>query len=231
MKSIRTLALVTGLLALSGVSHAQFSSTWTFVSDYDFRGVSQSAKDPAIQASADYAFGDSGLSAGIWVSNIDWGVDDDLETDYYVNYVGKINDTFGFTAGVTYYDYPLGGGLSGYPEGYIGFNAGGFGFKQWYSNDFVAADESAEYTEANFTQAWGDFSLNLHAGYSWGDYWDAVGDDVVDYAVQGNYSAGNLSFFVKFTATDASDEMKVESDIGNNEPRFLFGVTTTLPWK
>src|SRR6478735_9916077 len=103
MTSIRTLALVTGLLALSGVSHAQFSSTWTFVSDYDFRGVSQSAKDPAIQASADYAFGDSGLSAGIWVSNIDWGVDDDLETDYYVNYVGKINDTFGFTAGVTYY--------------------------------------------------------------------------------------------------------------------------------
>jgi uncharacterized protein (TIGR02001 family) len=230
MKSIRTLALVTGLLALSGVSHAQFSSTWTFVSDYDFRGVSQSAKDPAIQASADYAFGDSGLSAGIWVSNIDWGVDDDLETDYYFNYAGKINDTFAFTAGVTYYDYPLGAGLSGYPEGYIGFNAGGFGFKQWYSNDFVAADESAQYSEANFTQAWGDFSLNLHAGYSWGDYWDAVGDSVFDYAVQGNYSASHLNFFVKFTATDASGAMQVKGDVGNNEPRFLFGVSTTLPW-
>ena len=80
MKSIRTLALVTGLLALSGVSQAQFSSTWTFVTDYDFRGYSQSARDPAIQASADYAFGESGLSVGIWASNVDFGVDDDLET-------------------------------------------------------------------------------------------------------------------------------------------------------
>ena len=44
MKSIKTLALVTGLLAISGVSQAQFSSTWTAVSDYDFRGFSQSAK-------------------------------------------------------------------------------------------------------------------------------------------------------------------------------------------
>ena len=62
MKSIKTLALVTGLLAISGVSQAQFSSTWTAVSDYDFRGVSQSGKDPALQANADYAFGDSGFS-------------------------------------------------------------------------------------------------------------------------------------------------------------------------
>ncbi len=61
MKSMKTLALVIGLLGLSGVSQAQFSSTWTAVSDYDFRGFSQSAKDPALQASADYAFADSGF--------------------------------------------------------------------------------------------------------------------------------------------------------------------------
>ena len=59
MKAIRTLALLTGLLVLSGVSQAQFSSTWTAVSDYDFRGYSQSAKNPAIQASADVTLGES----------------------------------------------------------------------------------------------------------------------------------------------------------------------------
>ena len=48
MKSIKTLALVTGLMAISGVSQAQFSSTWTAVSDYDFRGWSQSAKRPSL---------------------------------------------------------------------------------------------------------------------------------------------------------------------------------------
>ena len=57
MNSTKTLALVTGLLALSSVSQAQFSSTWTAVSDYDFRGFSQSGTDPALQGSADYAFG------------------------------------------------------------------------------------------------------------------------------------------------------------------------------
>src|SRR5262245_62438152 len=90
MKSFRTLALVTGLLALSGVSQAQFSSTWTAVSDYDFRGFTQSAKDPALQASADYAFGESGFSLGAWASNIDFGNDEDYELDVYMNYVGTI---------------------------------------------------------------------------------------------------------------------------------------------
>jgi uncharacterized protein (TIGR02001 family) len=230
MKSIRTLALVTGLLALSGVSQAQFSSTWTFVTDYDFRGYSQSALDPAIQASADYAFGETGLAIGIWASNVDFGVDDDLETDYYVNYTGTINDTFAFTAGGTYYDYPLGNGLSGYPEVYVGLNAAGLSFKQWYSNDFYALDVDAQYTELNFSQSWDAFSLGLHVGYSWGDYWDALGDEVIDYAVQGNYTAGNVTFFVKFTATDSDEALEVTTDIGNNEPRFLAGVMTTLPW-
>src|ERR1044072_8924276 len=85
MKSIRTLALVTGLLALSGVSQAQFSSTWTAVSDYDFRGYSQSATAPALHARADYAFGDTGLAIGAWASNVDFGNDEDAELDLYVN--------------------------------------------------------------------------------------------------------------------------------------------------
>ena len=57
MKSIKTLALVTGLLAISGVSQAQFSSTWTAVSDYDFRGCQpEREKTQPCKASADYAF-------------------------------------------------------------------------------------------------------------------------------------------------------------------------------
>ena len=254
MKSFKYLALVTGLLALSGVSQAQFSSTWTAVSDYDFRGFSQSGKDPALQGSADYAFGDSGFSVGAWASNIDFSpIDGDIELDLYANYAGKINDTFSWTAGLVRYMYPdssaytidLGEGgeievpASGeYFEGYVGFNAGTFNFKQWYSNDFYESDESAQYTEVNYTQPIGEsFSLAFHAGYAWGDYWDALADaleessgEVVDYAVQGNYTVGNFTIFGKFTGTDASGSFKVTGDIGNNEPRFLVGVMTTFPW-
>jgi uncharacterized protein (TIGR02001 family) len=229
MKSIKTLALVTGLLAISGVSQAQFSSTWTAVSDYDFRGVSQSGKDPALQGSADYAFA-NGLSIGAWASNVDFGVDDDIELDLYLNYTGKINDTFAWTAGGTWYDYPTGDGLDGYAEVYIGFNAGKFSMKQWFADDFYALGDSAMYTEANYTEPMTDaLSLALHVGYSWGDYWDSL-EPVYDYAVQLNWTAGHFTIFGKITGTDASGPFKVEGDIGNNEARGLIGVMTTFPW-
>ncbi len=240
MKLIKTLALVTGLLALSGASQAQFSSTWTAVSDYDFRGYSQSAKDPALQGSADYAFGDSGFSMGAWASNVSFdGYDGDIELDVYANYVGKINDTFSWTAGLTRYNYPgssAGGSdaaIGEYFEGYVGFNAGAFSLKQWYSNDFYEGGDSAEYTEVNYTQPIGEkFSLAFHAGYSWGDYWsDVNGAEITDYALQANYTAGNFTLFAKFTGTDASGAQKFTDDSLNNEARFLVGVMTTFPWK
>lgn len=230
MKSIKTLALVTGLLAISGVSQAQFSSTWTAVSDYDFRGVSQSGKSPALQGSADYAFGDSGFSIGAWASNVDWEpAEDEIELDLYANYVGAINDTFSWTAGVTWYDYPDGDDLDGYAEAYVGFNAGKFNMKQWFANDFYALGDSAMYTEANYTEPFNDaVSLTLHAGYSWGDFWD--GFEQFDYAAQVNWAVGNFTVFGKITGTDASGPFKVEGDVGNNEARALIGVMTTFPW-
>lgn len=229
MKSIKTLALVTGLLAFSGVSQAQFSSTWTAVSDYDFRGVSQSATDPALQGSADYAFS-NGLSIGAWASNVDFGVEDELELDLYLNYTGKINDTFAWTAGATWYDYPDGDDLDGYWEAYVGFNAGAFSMKQWFADDFYALGESALYTEANYTAPFSDsVALVLHAGYSWGDYWENNLKEQFDFAAQVNWAVGHFTIFGKVTGTDAS-EFKVEDDIGNNETRFLVGVMTTFPW-
>ncbi len=230
MKSMKSLALVVGLLGLSSVSQAQFSSTWTAVSDYDFRGYSQSAKDPALQGSADYAFGETGFSMGAWASNVDFEpADGDIELDVYANYVGEINDTFAWTTGLTYYMYPGSDDLGEYFEGYVGFNAGNFSFKQWYSNDFYELDESAQYTEFNYTQPINDaFSLTFHAGYSWGDYWDAAGDEVIDYAVQANYTVNKFTLFAKFTGTDT--DLEVTDDVGNNEARFLVGVMTTFPW-
>ena len=62
-----------GLMLVAGPALAgEFSSTITATSDYDFRGVSQTGKDPALQLSLDYAF-DSGFYAGLWGSNVDFG--------------------------------------------------------------------------------------------------------------------------------------------------------------
>lgn len=229
MKSMKTLALVAGLLGLSSVSQAQFSSTWTAVSDYDFRGFSQSAKDPALQASADYAFAETGFSIGAWASNVDFSpADGDLELDLYANYVGEINDTFAWTAGLTYYLYPGSDDLGEYPEIYVGFNAGNFSFKQWYTDNLYDFDVDGMYTEGNYTHSINDaVSLAFHVGYAWGDAWEA--EELIDYAVQLNWAVNNFTIFGKFTGTDAS-VTEITGDVGNNEPRFLVGVTTTLPW-
>ena len=50
----------------------QTSATVTAVSDYLFNGVSQTQEDPALQASFDWA-DDSGIYAGVWGSNVDFG--------------------------------------------------------------------------------------------------------------------------------------------------------------
>src|SRR5262245_20962734 len=228
MKSLKTLALVVGLLGLSGVSQAQFSSTWTAVSDYDFRGWSQSAKDPALQASADYAFGDSGFAIGAWASNVDFSpADGDIELDVYAGYTGKINDTLPWTAGFPYYSYPRCDDIGEYPEFYVGFNAGNFGFKQWYADSLYDLGQSAQYTEVNYNQPINDsLALVFHAGYAWGDAWEDL--ETTDYAVQLNYTVNNFTIFGKFTGTDGDAE--VTTDVNNNEARFLVGVMTTLPW-
>jgi uncharacterized protein (TIGR02001 family) len=227
MKSIKALALATGLLALSGVSQAQLSSTWTAVSDYDFRGFSQSAKDPALQASLDYAFGESGFAIGAWGSNVDFDNDADMELDLYAGYTGEINDTFSWTTGAVYYMYPDSEDAGDFAEIYLGLNAGNFGFKQWYTNDLFGGNIDALYSEANYTQPLGEkLSLAFHLGYAYGDGWEDI--ETMDYAVQLNFALGNFNLFGKFTGTDGDGE--VTTDVNNNEARFLIGASTTLPW-
>src|SRR6187200_2427346 len=68
MRHVRILAAF-GLLVAAAAANAQVSSTVTLTSDYDFRGFSQSATDPAIQASLDYAH-ESGWYVGAWASNV-----------------------------------------------------------------------------------------------------------------------------------------------------------------
>jgi uncharacterized protein (TIGR02001 family) len=219
------------MLVASGGAFAQFSSTITVTNDYDFRGFSQSAKDPALQASLDYDFG-NGFAVGAWASNVDFEpADGDLETDLYVSYTGELSETSSWVAGLTYYLYPGSDDLGEYPEAYVGFNTGDFAFKQWYSNDLFESDESGWYTEAN--AGFGlpqEFSLLLHVGYSWGDLWDLTGGEIFDYSIGLGYDINNFALSLKLVGTDASGAQEVTDDVGNNEDRIVFAISTTLPW-
>lgn len=88
------------------------------VSDYRYRGISQSRLQPALQGGADYAFA-SGLYVGTWLSTITWIRDGGktvspmvdsgstpLELDLYAGYKGDIvKDTLSYDVGVLAYVY------------------------------------------------------------------------------------------------------------------------------
>jgi uncharacterized protein (TIGR02001 family) len=75
----------------------------TVVSDYRFRGVSLTDKDPAIQPTITIKH-ESGFYAGLWGSNLANNPGDDLEVDIFAGFGG--GDAVTYDLGVTYYVYP-----------------------------------------------------------------------------------------------------------------------------
>ena len=71
MKLTQGLAAVV-LLASASIAQAEITGNASVVSDYNWRGITQTAGDPAIQGGIDYAH-DSGFYAGAWGSNVDFG--------------------------------------------------------------------------------------------------------------------------------------------------------------
>lgn len=108
MRRLRMWALTMALLA--GTAHAGVSGTVTATSDYDFRGISQSATDVALQGSFDWAH-DSGFFLGAWASNVDFsspGADfgEEVEVDLYTGFSQSFESGASWNAGFVYYLYP-----------------------------------------------------------------------------------------------------------------------------
>ena len=226
---------MTALALASGAARSEVTSTITLASEYDFRGITQSALDPAFQASLDWS-GESGLYAGLWGSNIDFGdyevedpyipppgedptpfetasVDLNVEVDAILGYAGSFTEDLGYDVGITYYKY-LGGGNNGdidydYFETYAGgsykFFSATLSPKVWYAWDFSNSGESAWYGELNFEYPLpAELGLELHGGYSGGNYWDQEYDDgYYDFSVGLTRSFGHFDFAVKYI--DGSD--------------------------
>ncbi|WP_157994364.1 TorF family putative porin [Peristeroidobacter agariperforans] len=231
MRNFRILAAL-GLLGAATVANAGVSSTWTLTNDYDFRGNSQSAKDPAVQGSVDYA-ADSGWYLGAWGSNVDFGAADvDLEVDLYTGFAGESEGGLGYDVGVVYYAYPDESDFN-YFEAYGSVSKDWFKGKLWFSNDFggdsTPGDTEGFYLEANGTFPLPqNFSVLAHVGYSWGDYWDAIGDETIDYSLGVGYTINQFNLALKYVDTDT--DAVVRDDVFNNEGRVIFTIATTFPW-
>ncbi len=91
------------------------SVTAAVVSDYRFRGLSQSAGDPAVQGSLQVNHS-SGLYAGAWASSLNFAnlgplpdaVYGNTEVDLYAGWSGGIGSALTADVGLLYYAYPGG---------------------------------------------------------------------------------------------------------------------------
>ncbi len=90
------------------------SVTATIVSDYRFRGISSSDRDPAAQGSVDFAW--NGFYAGLWMSSIARTADTNVEADLYAGYAGEAGP-FEYEIGAIAYLYPGGDGTGNIYEG------------------------------------------------------------------------------------------------------------------
>lgn len=110
-------ATVSTLAALPSVAVAQgaaasphsFTGNMNLVSEYRFRGISQTDFRPALQGGFDYSHA-SGVYLGVWASNVSWLADagaggSSLEVDFYGGYKGSVGD-FGYDVGLLQYYYP-----------------------------------------------------------------------------------------------------------------------------
>jgi uncharacterized protein (TIGR02001 family) len=232
----------------AAAAHAEITGTVTAVSDYDFRGFTQTSKNPAIQGSLDYSHA-SGFYAGVWGSNIDFGNDfydgANVEVDLYAGFRG--GDAVTYDVGLIYYTYPgaettFGGDSLNFGEIYGSLGWKWLSGKIWYSNDFGNSGDSAQYYEGNVSVPLpANFGLTAHVGYSDGSYWSG-GGEYTDYSVGLTYAIGNFTLGLKYVdGSDAKDlddfckgtegllECK-DKDVFSTDARAIFSVSTTFPW-
>lgn len=108
-KAILSLATVLAAATLPSAAYAQLAFNVGAVTDYRYRGISQSRLKPAIQGGIDYAAG--GFYVGTWATSIKWikdaGGDAPAEIDVYAGYKGEISkDALSYDVGVLTYQYP-----------------------------------------------------------------------------------------------------------------------------
>lgn len=220
-----------GLLAVAGTASAGISSTVTVTNDYDFRGISQTAEDPALQASVDYA--SEGWYVGAWGSNVDFGDDTDFELDLYGGFTGKTDIGLGWDAGLVFYTYDE--SRYNFPEIFTAFTYSWFKGKLAYSNDFGGDSDGGRHRSAFYLSGDAtiplpvkDLSLLAHLGHSFGNYWDNVpGDAYTDYSIGVGYTVQKINLALKYVDTDAPP---AGTDLFNNEGRLVLSASTTFPW-
>ena len=217
-------AILAALLLAPAMSFAQevaaveeeesnFSANVGYVSDYVFRGISQTSggtsffNSSAIQGGLDYSFGDSGFYVGTWGSNVNYGAvgGPDLEVDVYAGWNHDLGEFVNFDAMLVAYNY-IGAddsyGNSNYAELVTKF---GFGeivtLTLAYTSDY--SNTGSNVTYANLGNSWdlGSSGIALDAGFG-RTFGDPFNGDFNDWTVGLSRDFGPVNLGVHYYDTN-----------------------------
>jgi uncharacterized protein (TIGR02001 family) len=207
------------------------SGNVALVSDYRFRGVSQSDKEVALQGGATVTH-ESGVYAGAWASNLSgWGTfgGANLELDLFAGIKKPIASGTNIDVGLTWYMYPGGADTTDFAEPYVklGTTIGpanllagiAYAPKQKALGNFSNTPQSRGQAQDNL-YVWGDASVGIprtpltakaHLGHSNGN--PGLGPngtsvtptgEYFDWSLGVDYVIGPVTLGVSYVDTDIS---------------------------
>lgn len=211
---------VIGAVAVPSVASAETTANVSVVSNYIFRGVTQTDGAAAVQGGIDYA-DDSGLYVGSWASTIDFGDAASYELDLYAGFSGELAD-FGYDVGYIYYAYPDSQSSIDFGEVYgelsYSMFAAGLAYTVHSENkdDLFDAGDLYYYISAGVPLA-NDFSLGLTAGYY--DFDNEGKFGVADDVSYAHYALGIAKDAGDFGEVSFNFEYADDSDGTGDKPK------------
>lgn len=208
-------ALAVPVVAQAEDSPHSVSGNLSLVSDYAFRGVSQTIAAPAIQGGFDYSHA-SGFYLGTWASNVsDYLYDSNMEWDFYGGYNWKVNEDFSINVGGLYYYYPNAEAFDPDTfEVYAGATWKWFNAKASYATTDLFGlpnSDGSMYYEVNFSYPL-PMDINFTAHHGWtevANYSDPV--DYRDWKIGISKEFGGFNFGLAYVDTDLPT-LKVKGD-------------------
>ncbi len=204
MKKTRSIFFVCGLTAaVPAMAADEVKGNVGVVSDYVFRGISQTDNKPAVQGGADYRH-DSGLYAGAWATTVNpRGSDAKARLDLYGGYKIKLNSGLGLDLGIITYSF-LGATHENFWEMYAGASLGPASVKV-----FHAPDDNNTYVQGMLNY---DVGSGVKVGFGLGQYFLSQQKDYTDalIGVSKNFAGVDLGL----TWTDSTQ--KPHSDLNRS---------------
>lgn len=189
------------------------SGSAAIVSDYRFRGISLSDRDPAVQASITLSHV-TGVYVGTWGSSLDAGdLYGSTEVDLYAGWTGGIGAGMTLDTMVAYYAYPGGDealGAANYVETTakvsrdFGSVSAAVGAGYSWDQKALAGDNLYLFADLSAVVPKTPFTLKAHVGHTHGSF--APAGTYREWSLGVDTKSGPLTLGVSYVDTDLPDQ-------------------------